>query len=270
MQPIFKNDSEVQQYIDAHAGPEQGERLRRMSERPVIIGGCGRSGTTLLLSVLSCHPNLTCVPYETMGLCPDAFHGIEYNPNPDLDMPFETWKVFEYLLKDEATQNGTRWCEKTPRNVLYFRQILDYFGDGVRLIHIVRDGRDVVTSRHPHAEHRFWVPPARWIQDVGAGCEMDGHPQVFTLRYEDLLYEYESVLRQICDFIGEDFHPNFLQYPQTAQVRESGAWNEPGRKISTRSIGRWKRAGYIETAQKLLDDPKAVELLRHYGYEVDA
>ena len=266
---VFKTDNKTQHYIYEHASPQQAERLRRMSERPVIIGGCGRSGTTLLLAVLSCHPNLACVPYETMALCPDAFHGLDYNPNPDLDMPFETWKIIEYLLKKEAPKTGTRWCEKTPRNVLYFQQILDYFGEGARLIHIVRDGRAVITSRHPLVEDRFWVPAARWIQDVSAGRQMEGHSQVFTVRYEDLLCDYEPVLRKICDFIGEDFHPNFLRYPQSAQIRESGAWHEAGRKISTRSIGRWKKAGYIETALKLMADSRAVELLQHYGYEVD-
>ena len=38
-----------------------------------MIGGCARSGTTLLLSMLSCHPRLLAIPNETMSLCPTAY-----------------------------------------------------------------------------------------------------------------------------------------------------------------------------------------------------
>ncbi len=32
---------------------------------PIIIGGCGRSGTTLLLSILGSHPNIQAIKDET-------------------------------------------------------------------------------------------------------------------------------------------------------------------------------------------------------------
>lgn len=262
----INSDLRAKSYIDRHATEEQASKILAMSQKPIIIGGCGRSGTTLLLSILSCHPNIWCIPHETTALCPDAFHGIEYNKNPDLNMPFETWKIFEYLIKEPIPIFCTRWCEKTPRNVLYFKRILAYFGEGVRIIHIVRDGRDVITSRHPLKPDTFWVPPARWIQDVSAGKSFENHPQILTIRYEDLLREYEKTVKKICLFVEEDFHPNFLSYPESAKIQESVAWHEPVRKISTRSIGRWQKPEYAERIASLVADPKAVELLKYYGY----
>ncbi len=41
---------------------------------PVIIGGCGRSGTTLLLSILASHPAILGVPEELYLFYPYPFH----------------------------------------------------------------------------------------------------------------------------------------------------------------------------------------------------
>jgi hypothetical protein len=47
-----------------------GSLLTSLPQKPIIIGGCARSGTTLLLSVLSCHPNIYAIPDETYTFCP--------------------------------------------------------------------------------------------------------------------------------------------------------------------------------------------------------
>ena len=43
---------------------------------PIVIGGCGRSGTTLLTSLLSSYNQLYVIPCETSLLCPGC-----YGPN---------------------------------------------------------------------------------------------------------------------------------------------------------------------------------------------
>ena len=55
-----------------------------MEASPLIIGGCGRSGTTLLLSVLSAHPKVLAIPHETEAFCPGA-----YGAHVDLQASFE-------------------------------------------------------------------------------------------------------------------------------------------------------------------------------------
>lgn len=269
MHMTFATDPGVQKFLSDNTSPGHARRLLALSRRPVIIGGCGRSGTTLLLSVLSCHPHIWGIERETMAFCPDGFHGTTYTKNPDLEMPFQSWKVLELLIQANIPESCTRWCEKTPRNVVYFEQILRYFGAEARLIHIVRDGRDVTTSIHPLTTDHFWVPIHRWVMDVSAGRRFEDHPQVLTIRYEDFLGEYEATLRRICAFIDEEFHPNFLQYPQTAKVLDSMAWNETARPISTRSIGRWRKPELAEHIREFHANPQAVELLRHYGYSLD-
>ncbi|MCG8606625.1 sulfotransferase, partial [bacterium] len=237
------------------------------SRSPIIIGGCGRSGTTLLLSVLSCHPAILGIAPETVALCPDGYgpDGL-YNKNPDLSVPFEIQKIYRYLLDVEIDKRARRWCEKTPRNVLYFERILRYFGKQVRIIHIVRDGRDVITSRHPHDPTRFWTTPDRWVQDVQAGLQFENHPQVLTVRYEDLLLEYEKTVRSICRFLDEPFVDEFLDYPESSTVKTHLAWPGGPRAINTSSIAKWKKPEFCDLIESFLQNPEVENLLDYLGY----
>lgn len=257
-------------YLFRETSLRKAFRILRISRRPIVIGGCGRSGTSLLVSILSCHPHIFAIAEETVALCPDGYgpDGL-YNRNPKMDVPLEPWRIYRYLIDHLDRGEYRRWCEKTPRNVLYFRRILEHFGRRVRLIHIVRDGRDVITSRHPTDPSGFWVSPDRWVRDVAAGREFEGHPQVLTLRYEDLLRDYEGTLRRLCDHIGEKFHPAFLDYPESARVKQSLAWFGGARKITTDSIGRWKRPEFADRIKTFMSEPGAVELLQHFGYPVE-
>ncbi|MCD4696794.1 MAG: sulfotransferase, partial [Bacteroidales bacterium] len=153
--------------------------LDRFTKPPVLLGGCGRSGTTLLLSILSAHPGLFCISEETMAFCPTAYLD-DYNPMA----PFETERFYNENFTSNLLNSYDQWCEKTPKNVLFFKRINDHFNQKVKLIHIVRDGRDVIISRHPTNPKIYWVNPERWISDVNAGLSMYSHPNVHTLRYE--------------------------------------------------------------------------------------
>jgi len=147
-------------------------RIDTMTGRAILIGGCGRSGTTVLNGLLSCHPQVQTVDIETSAFCPTA-----YTADVDLDAAFQLDRVYRRLVRIEIPASCTRWSEKTPKNVLFARRALDYLGPGARFIHIVRDGRDVVTSRHRRAPDRYWVSPERWIQDVEAGRSLEAHPR---------------------------------------------------------------------------------------------
>ncbi len=254
-------------YLFSHASPQKALRVLALSRKPIIVGGCGRSGTTLLLSVLSCHPAILGIAPETVALCPDGYgpDGL-YNKNPDLNAPFEIQKIYRYLMGVEIDAHAKRWCEKTPRNVLYFDRILRHFGKQARIIHIVRDGRDVITSRHPVDPNRFWTTPDRWVQDVNAGLKFEDHPQVLTIRYEDLLLQYEKTVRSICSFIDEEFVEEFLNYPESSTVKLHLAWPEGPRAISTKSIAKWTRPEFSDLIGAFLQKPEVEYLLRYLGY----
>jgi hypothetical protein len=167
------------------------------------------------------------------------------------DLPDSTW----------------RWAEKTPKNVQSIGRLLNYFDESLRFVNIVRDGRDVVTSRHPSEEERYWVPPERWVADVSAGQEYEDHNQVLTVRYEDLTGDYMSVMETISDFLDEPFNEDaFSRYPETSSVKSSDAWFEDAQDIHRNSVRRWEKPQHREVVEQLLDIPEARRLLKQYNY----
>jgi Sulfotransferase family len=233
---------------------------QRFTRPPIVVGGCARSGTTLLLSILSCHSRIFAIRSETRALCPKAA----------VETP-EKWEPrFDQLLRRlEAASidpSRWRWCEKSPKNVLFFGEILETFGQDVRLLHIVRDGRDVITSAHPKSPETFWVSRKRWVRDVSAGLAFADHPQVLTVRYEDLTLDYRSTVESICVFLDEQFEPAFLEYPNSAEIATDGAWFTGAQQVHTGSVARWTAPQYQELIDDFMADPRAVELLDRLGY----
>jgi hypothetical protein len=147
-------------------------------ERPVFVIGSERSGTTLIMAVLGCHPNLA-VPevawyyprfrpylftYGELGdvdnfrtLCHEMVHGLR--------TPYWGMKVNPATFGDEITDRALaleqsfagiyaamfqryahevgkpRWGEKTPYNLFYVGEILEDFPNA-QFVFIYRDGRD--------------------------------------------------------------------------------------------------------------------------------
>ena len=229
---------------------------------PIIIGGCGRSGTTLMLAILGSHPNIFAIPEETAVFCPTA-----YEKAPILDSPIETRKIEHLLGEYSIPASCKRWCEKTPKNVLFFPAILKSFGNGIRLLHMVRDGRDVITSVHPANSRRFHVSPERWIMEVSIGIQLMNDPRVLTIRYEDLVLDFEPTLRHICDFLAEPYTKELPTWYSTTNIQWQDSWiGGKVRPIFTTSIGRWRRTRYSSVVETFLSKPHARECLERLGY----
>lgn len=175
-------------------------------------------------------------------------------------------RLISALRRCHITPQHTHFVEKTPRNVYAFENVLEHFGDNVRLIHLVRDGRDVITSRHPKNPDAFWIPPERWVADVESGLRWLGHPQVHMLSYEHLVLRTEETLSDLCTFLGIGFTGTFLAYPEGASIRSDAAWFGEACGLHGRSIGRWRDARYAPQVQRLLAMPRARELLMRLGY----
>src|SRR6056297_4213785 len=134
----------------------------RFTEKPIIIGACPRSGTTLLLSILDAHPNIYSIQNQTY-----AFTSWKKENLPGRFLPVRLDRLYREFLFHRIKGDPVRWCEKTPKNIQFLDKIIEYFSDTVKIIHLVRDGRDVVTSRHPkHTPNEYWVSVERWVKDV--------------------------------------------------------------------------------------------------------
>lgn len=219
-------------------------------KQPILIGGCGRSGTTLLLAVLGAHPEIFALEEEMYAFYP---------------LPFRL-KSLTATLRNKALGNSwTRWCEKTPKNVRAFGFIHAAFGGKVKLIHMVRDGRDVITSHHPNAADRYYVSPQRWVSDVKAGLEH--RDKSLLVRYEDLVSSPESTLHEICDYLELEYHPRLIDYSLHSTVRENKAWEGRAAKpLNADRLGRWQTPEHQKRIAELLGYPGVTELLNELGY----
>jgi|TARA_B110000467_G_scaffold160834_1_gene180828 hypothetical protein len=255
---VLKND--MKKLTNAVFGFFRREPWQRC--RPVVIGGCARSGTTLLLSLLSSHPRIYAIPVETQTLCPTAYYG-----DFDADAAFDIPTLNEHLVAANITRKSHLWCEKTPRNIHFFEGILNHFGKSVKLLQIVRDGRDVVCSMHPNDTKQNWVQPHRWVDDVTAGFVFQDHAQVLTIRFEDLIVCFEKTVQDICDFLDIELTHHLIEYPKYATVKTSNAWLESAHLPSSHSIGKWRTNNINSPViDELLANEDAIRLLRHYNY----
>ncbi|MBI3159824.1 MAG: sulfotransferase [Chloroflexi bacterium] len=233
--------------------PVELAQLRGLFPKPpILIGGCGRSGTTLLLSILGAHPHIHAIHEEMFAFFP---------------RPFRLRPLLRHLHGLDPGAGWQRWCEKTPKNVRAFGDILAAFEGQARLIHMVRDGRDVVTSHHPNSSQRYYVPPERWVADVQAGLTYAD--QSLLIRYEDLIADLEGTLRQVCDYVEEEFDPRLLDFARHTTVTENKAWE--GRKVRSlhnERIGRWQQPGHQRVIQEFISTPQAAELMARLGYAI--
>lgn len=238
---------------------------RRFTREPILIGGCGRSGTTLLLAVLSAHPNIYAIPMESMALLDWEY--IDAKGNGRTPVPLYLRRLMRALTWARIPATATRWCLKTPRQVRFLPELMAFFRERLRFIHIVRDGRDVITSRHPNDPDRPWIGPERWVEDVSAGLEFEAHSEVHTIRYEDLVHDTAAAIGGICDFLDEPRAIEVGNWTAHATIQRPHTLFHPIQDVHPDSIGRWRQPEFAERTSEFNATPGAVELLARLGYE---
>jgi hypothetical protein len=204
---------------------------------PVFVVGAPRSGTSMLHWALAQHPRLwgsaesdfICTLGEAANRAfDDGTRFGEYH-----------WLLKEEVSRDEflsfmgsgldalyrSRSGGLRWIEQTPHYIFHYATLRAMF-PGARFIHIIRDGRHVVTSMQETFGWSFSHSMAIWKSSMEAGSEINARdPEDFLqIRYESIVTRPEEALRRLFDFIGEEFHDScveFLRVPiNTAPGRE--------------------------------------------------
>ncbi len=162
---------------------------------PVFIVGCGHSGTTLLLAMLSAHSRVHGVPYESKLFQRDPAE------RPDLVARFEA---------ETRAAGKARWLEKTPRHILHLDELFARFPEA-RVVLMMRDGRDVACSiRDRTGDLDEGI--RRWVDDNAAADPFRDQDGVLVLRYEDLVEDPEAALRRVTDHLGEPFEAEMLAH----------------------------------------------------------
>ena len=190
---------------------------------PIFLVGCQRSGTTLLRLVLDSHSRISCGP-ETRFL-PDLRRIVDEKRDwPRLarfGFEREDWlrrirEFFGGVHADYARARGkSRWADKTPLYAMSLPFVTEVFPDA-RIVHLIRDGRDVVVSHRKRFGYWSavkcvvkWPRYIRTAREFGATLPPGRYHEV---RYELAVSEPEKTLRELFDFLGETWEEGVLEY----------------------------------------------------------
>ena len=220
---------------------------------PLFIVGSPRSGTKLLRDLVRQHPRIGLPPYETEFLprmaardWPDLADSREFTAMYDWVTRFMYFKyqqddgrrvtadawytacerhdvagVFEALCRidgDVPFGSAGVWGEKSP-NYREHIPLLNRLWPHVRVVHIVRDARDVALSSEKAWGKHVLRNVQRWADEVAA-CRRDGQAlgeRYLELRYEDLLSDPERELTRIAAFLGLEFDERMLTLDKTPE-----------------------------------------------------
>ncbi len=265
----------------------------------VFIGGCSRSGTTLLGAMIGAHTDCICSPESHFKI--DTLRAIKrgaVNDHPtdllalikrhwrfkiwelDLDTPPDDavnsyprlldWIVARYA-RQQNKPDASIWIDHTPENASYTGSLFELFPDA-KMIHLVRDGRAVAASILP----LDWGPnsiikAARWwmrMTSFGLAAESTYGPgRVMRVNYENLVQEPEQTMRRISDFLGLAFQPGMLEAtgfnpPSYTSRQHKLVGNRPDPSV----VNRWESkltARQVEIFENLTRD-----FLPFLGYDL--
>ncbi|GAA4280192.1 sulfotransferase family protein [Gaetbulibacter aestuarii] len=212
----------------------------------IFIVGVGRSGTSLLQSMLNSHSEIVSLPetqffrkyiasgkkknqLEKKGVesfikileTDKAFQrlnvplkGLKSLKNQDLSIKSVYWEILEIFIQKESKKHIV---DKDPRNLDFINKIIDE-NKGAKVIQIVRDPRDVVLSKTKanwSAKRPYWlhalIGEAQILNSQKYLKEVS-NDKFFQIKYEDLLSTPKNVLERLCQFLEVKYEVNMLNF----------------------------------------------------------
>lgn len=249
------------------------------SDRPIFVVGCPRSGTTMLSLMIHAHPRMA-MPPESRFLLRSWRNRKKFgdlsSPEQRMalakacvrtgskvrDLGLDPQEVLEAILAAPPTYGsayGTifkmfadkhgkaRWGDKRPAYYQEVDLLLRLFPDA-QIVHIVRDGRANVASlkKMPWWPYDSIGSMAAWSQ--AEYCSRRNAKRLpadvfHVVRYESLVANPEPVLRDLCRFLEEDFHPSMLEPSEVRDiVPEKKVWHgNLKQSVNTDRVESWRK-----------------------------
>lgn len=228
-------------------------------EWPVIVGGCHRSGTSLLRRILDAHARIHCGPevkfmrdffddYHEDELSHLRYHTTARALVPEDELLEVLGRAFVELHERAARRAGKpRWADKAPENVIFTDAWERLLGDTWLFVHMVRNPLDTIASMKEAYWRRVFPTDlegriAFYRRYTEAGLEFEGRrPECYRrLVYEELIEAPQAVLAGLMEWAGEAFDP--VQLAFNAVAHEPGMEDpkvEATTEIHRASLHRW-------------------------------
>jgi omega-hydroxy-beta-dihydromenaquinone-9 sulfotransferase len=193
--------------------------------------------------------------------------------------------LFQTFLQVESSHHGkSGCCEQTPRNVFFLDLILSAYPNA-RVINMVRDPRDILLSQKnkwrrgrlgggkiPRRELiRSWfnydpiITSRIWASAVRQAQAFREHPRMVSVRFEDVLTEPETTIRELCRRIDLSFEPGMLNVPAVGSSLDADDAAKLG--VDASRLGKWRRGGLRRYELKACEWIGRREMSL-FGYEV--
>lgn len=238
---------------------------------PIIVGGCYRSGTSMLRRMLNAHPRIYCGPevkffrdfygdYVNDPIRHGRFLSSARRMLSDTVLLRVLGQSFVTLHKWAAARaEKPRWADKNPENVLYLEDWQQLLGDDWLFVHMVRNPLDTLASIK-EAEFPRVIPPEldkrieiykRYTQ---AGLDFaERHPErYYRVVYEEMAEQPERVLSELMQWLGEELDPVQLDFNSANHQK---GLEDPKVSHTTTvhsgSVGRWKELLTAEEADEI-------------------
>ena len=251
-----------------------------MTQGPIFVVGSMRSGSTLLRLILDSHPDIA-IPPETgfMGAVAatkaipnwqfgDQWFGRLGWSEDELDVRIR--EFYAPMFERYAAQQGKRrWGEKTPFHTSHIPAMAAIFPDAV-FVGVVRHAGGVATSLRKTFHYTLGDALSYWaatnLEMVRSATALGDR---FVLcRYEELVRETEPVLRELLEWLDEDWSDSVLMHHAVQKERRTPRAAEGA--TSTRDPVDPARADRWRSALSLADQSAIdayADQLGFFGYD---
>ena len=305
---LLENYSRAQELVYKITNP--GVLAKRMASKavskvdddspmPVFVISSWRSGSTLLMSILDAHKNLTSLPeVNFLGsfLKVEPNHTSSYQPTLFKERPpiinavndlrglgitddqfYQQFSIFIDSLASiyVSKKGGKRWVLKEAINLGSLSLIDIIFGYNARFVWLVRHGLDVVNSYIERYEQRGvqnadlslyahdWVEANRLFNELHERIP----DRCLKVRYEDLTQNPESEVKRVLNHIGEPWDENIFNNMKESSNQLGGdhKYSSSGGKIKASRVGHWDAwpAAYVRQFGNIVNP-----MLEILGYDI--
>lgn len=271
-----------------------------MISNPIFIGGPDRCGKTTLRAFLVSHPNIS-IPAvgsnmwtyfygqfgdirkpENFNRCLAAMLNYKHVAylNPDVErIKREFWdgeptyaRLFALFQEHHAEKEGKpRWGDQTGLVERYADEIFEAYPQA-KIIHMIRDPRDrygASLTLWPKGKGRAGGAAARWLYSTKLAIRnLKKYPHRYmTVKFEHMVSDSESCLKEICAFLEEEFTASMLSMEGAIDFRAQLEKGEDNNLLSTKYIGGYRSTVPLEEIAFL--QMFAGRQMRLYEYELD-
>jgi len=182
------------------------------------------------------------------------------------------------VMEEVARKQGVdRWIDSTPTNIPHLLRIKKDFPDA-RIIHIIRDGRDVALS----LDKRGWSRPLPWDRDkrlLAAGLYWEWivrkgrklgsmlQPDYLEVRYEDLVNQPAGTLERLAVFLQHDLDYGRIRQASIGSVKNPlTSFKEDLERGQFTPVGRWINKDKFPPDHLVLFENLVGDYLQQLGY----